>query len=73
MNNHFENFNNSLSSQTALDKLSILDKTYLPNNDVGIRPMLAMYNKPRPELVVKRRKDGKVIIFTKDEILQMQI
>jgi hypothetical protein len=73
MKNHFENFTNSLSGKNALDILSESDKQHLPTNDKGIRPTLAIFNKTRPEIVIKKKKDGKVVVFTKEEILSMQI
>ena len=73
MNNQFENFNNSSNSQNALDKLSEFDNYRKPSDDIGIRPIFADLSKGRPTVVVKKKKDGKVIIFTQAEILKMQI
>ena len=73
MSNQFENFNNLIESQNALDRLTILNNYQAPNDDVGIRPINAGQIKGRPAIVVKKRKNGKVIVYTHDEILNLEI
>jgi hypothetical protein len=73
MSNQFENFNNLIESQNALDKLTILNNYQAPNDDVGIRPINASQVKGKPAVVVKKRKNGKIIVYTHQEILKLEI
>ena len=72
MNNQFENFNNSFAS-SALDQLSILDNYQKPTDDIGVRPITSDLIKGKPNIIVKKRKNGKVIVYSKNDILRMQI